>query len=793
MRFISLHAMLIALAGSLASSAAASADNGDAAIKSVGLAAPHVLEVTILEGESTLGEFLPYKSQAGDERKVVSPQLTRLIRDGNVIGTLSGNEQSKERFVRLNDNYSGRRADRGQLTDKGAWKVELDGKPVVVTNAFRKSRIRDIAEIGEGRPQVCFEHTIFLVCEEQLTKGKLVIASSDRVIKKYESDFSPLVNISESIHVSLTGFRPDDPTKLAVLSCWMGDGGPFDYRSLGKLPKFAVVEQESKKVVLRGTATLLREPDQPADHQGLQGRPDGTSGNYAGTPTFELDFSKLDEPGIYRIMVEGIGTSRPFPIRRDVYRGVLELALEGLAAHRWGESRELRLIDGTTMLRPAAVPARHSDQTPVFETAAIYTNANFADFEPGKIGPWLPSDPQASIVGGYMDAGDFDRNHNHWIVGYHLLDLAARKRTSEPALAERLIEAALWDIGFWQRLQRDDGGVPSAVEYAEHPRTGEPSWLNTLPVYICAPSRESNLDFATSSAKAAAVLKLFGRVDEAEKFALAANKALKWAQGVAAENTDPEMDRDAFGLAAAELWVVTGDAEHRQLVLDYLNDRVTEEWSVVYPRGLTALMTLLEANAAKVETAQLEQAIVKRIAGSAKSTIKMNYIDGSTERSPFRALKNGWVGISFGAGGWPTVDSLNVLRAWHLFDDDQYLSAAVTGLAYCLGGNPNNMVYLTGLNERSVKNILHCDTRATGHRAPVGVPVYGPGLSTDLGSAWPLNWHLAGDQTIYPAYQMWPTYENVHEYWLWGLEMEYTVHQSCISAIYLAGMLDNRK
>ena len=102
------------------------------------------------------------------------------------------------------------------------------------------------------------------------------------------------------------------------------------------------------------------------------------------------------------------------------------------------------------------------------------------------------------------------------------------------------------------------------------------------------------------------------------------------------------------------------------------------------------------------------------------------------------------------------------------------------------------MVYMTGVNETSVRNVLHCDTRYSGRAAPIGIPIYGPAVTNDLGSAWPLNWHLAGDQKIFPEYQQWPTYENVHQFWNWAVLMEYTVHQSHVSAIYLAGMLDDQ-
>ncbi len=67
------------------------------------------------------------------------------------------------------------------------------------------------------------------------------------------------------MHVRHLGFRPGDPAKVAFLSCWMGDGGALEY-------------------------------------------PEG------------LAFSVLDRRGTYRVYVEGIGRSYPFPIADEVWR-----------------------------------------------------------------------------------------------------------------------------------------------------------------------------------------------------------------------------------------------------------------------------------------------------------------------------------------------------------------------------------------------------------------------------------------------------------------------------------------
>ena len=47
------------------------------------------------------------------------------------------------------------------------------------------------------------------------------------------------------------GFRPDDPVKLAFLSCWMGSGGYLAYPAC---LSFGIVDDETGDVVFSGNA-----------------------------------------------------------------------------------------------------------------------------------------------------------------------------------------------------------------------------------------------------------------------------------------------------------------------------------------------------------------------------------------------------------------------------------------------------------------------------------------------------------------------------------------------------------
>lgn len=185
---------------------------------------------------------------------------------------------------------------------------------------------------------------------------------------------------------------------------------------------------------------------------------------------------------------------------------------------------------------------------------------------------------------------------------------------------------------------------------------------------------------------------------------------------------------------------------------------------------------------------------------------------GSTRRSGFGVLKNGWAPFGFGIGGCPRAGAHHVVLFPQIVptnapfpphiqpNREEYVAAGVTGLALILGHHPTNRPFVTGLESlpgvdnswQSVHQILHLDSRYTGHRAPVGITVYGVVRPIRDGNSWPINWPLNRDQAVHPQYELWPEYENLHQFPLWGAMMEYTVWQSVAPTIWFAAELHVR-
>ena len=807
-----------------AESARDPSDRGKLAIHSVGWVRPDILCVRLDEGDVEIAGLSPYVPQPGD-RLSEEPSRTQLIREGTVVGVITGDEHSPQRFVRGDDRYFGSQVDPADWTDAARWSVTIDGEPQPIDAVYRKTRVSGLAERMVGKPIPCLQHEVFLKLAKVPRSGATVVRGDLAVPVSHRSQRPRWQTVSPSLHVSQIGFAPRDPHKSAFLGCWMGDGGSLEFdndaadplmrpvekglqtiagldASSGASGGFYVVDAKSGRIVHAGDIELRRSSDQPCDHRGLRAGPNTDPHNYAGTTTYEMDFSPLTRPGNYRVVVPGLGCSSEFVLDEGVYDRVRDLSMTGLAAHRWGVDLDLPLIDGTRHARPAAIPEAHQAHRPVLNTAAAYTNANFEDLVAASGEPFRSGDPSGNIGGGYMDAGDYDRNFKHHLVAYLLADAAAKVHSRHPDLSTRLIEAARFHVDLWVRVQSDDGGIPSAIEYSEHPRSGEPSYLNSLPVYVCAPSPESNLEFITATARFVSALTEMG-VPAADEYLASVDQALQ------AYQREP-IGGDAKVRSEREAWmhaelVRMGKASSAQPLRRELDSLMQNRWSVVTGPALMAAMGVLEMHLAGDENAKslgYVEADFQRFASSIAKSIEMHFLEGSYRRSSYRALKNGWVNVSYGGAGWPEDATVSVIRwAWlgarspQTWFDDKALAAvneshaaAVAGMAYACGGNAINRPLMTGLTPTSVRHPLHCDTRFAGVAAPVGIAVYGP-AHPDNSPDWPMNWHLKQPRSIYPTYKGWPTYENYHEFWTWAPMTEYTVHQTIGPVIYHATLL----
>ncbi len=771
-------------------------------IVEVGMVAPDIVAVTIQEGDVELGQLVPYIAKPSDEIKQENVQRVSLRRDGVEVGTVAGPEG--HRMIRLPDRFSGERIDRKRLANPENWSISGGRK---ITSVTYKNRVRDAAHVQGGDWKAAFEFIVYLQLDAGLAEGDHHIQFDK--LPRFKFAWDDARTISPAVHVSAIGFRPDDPGKRASLTCWMGERGAFDYLKAFPGLKYHVVEHASGRQVISGDVTLRQKTEDADDYTGLSGRADGSRSNRAGGPVFALDLAALTQPGVYRIVVDGVGSSRPFRIDRDVYDPLWRLALRGLHVHRRNVALQVTSVDGETWTRPAA-----DDSGAVYSTARM-GNATFDAFVQGATDRLAPH-----TRGGWMDAGDFDTNPNHYWVSLMLLDLIDRHPQSLAAddvgISDSgngradLLDEAMWMIESYRAMQDADGSVTSGIEYSEHPRQGEPSHLNTLAVYRLAPSPRANYRYAAAAARAVRVRRaLQVDRDQLDECLASAAKAFAWAEK---HRLDPKPDRqeevdNSRLLASCEL-MLAGHPKLGAAWLDYADSLADNQWAVVSEEIAEAIVAHLRLGGESMSTEHRES--MSRVL---YQSTNMGYLDGSARKSGFGVLKNGWAPFGFGIGACPHPGTHHVLLfpsavptndpfPPHIKPDrDEYVAAGVMGLAFVLGHHPTNYSYVTGLETlpqvddswQSVHNILHLDSRYAGHRAPVGITVYGAVRPIRDNNSWPINWPLNRDQTVHPTYELWPEYENLHQFPLWGAMTEYTIWQSIGPTIWFAAELHARE
>ena len=94
----------------------------------------------------------------------------------------------------------------------------------------RKSNSADLGMVGPDQFESPTLDVVYLNLPEPLeadSEYAVVFSGSELPAQKFICD--PVSLRSEAVHVSQSGFRPDDPAKLAFLSCWLGNGGGQHY------------------------------------------------------------------------------------------------------------------------------------------------------------------------------------------------------------------------------------------------------------------------------------------------------------------------------------------------------------------------------------------------------------------------------------------------------------------------------------------------------------------------------------------------------------------------------------
>jgi len=761
-----------------------------AAHVSLGAAGTDTISVVFaIRGEE--GRQAPYQRREGDRIDRDEEGNDWLVRDNETAGALVGpGGNILAPFDRLpGEDISGRLLDTRESYLLSSRDDPAYSSGLAPVSVYRKSRPTDLLRVSRERLEAPREHTLYLRFPHLLREGASYrLTFRDERLPGVSFIWQPRRMISEAVHVSQIGFRPDDPVKMAFLSLWMGSGGGMVFR---EGTPFTVIEQGTEKEVLQGKIQLLKGA---GDHD-----EDAYGKNYNGADVFGLDFSGLRSGGFYRLYVEGIGCSYPFEIGAGVWGKAFNVSARGFYHQRSGIALG---PPWTTYLRPRNMHPGdgkkiYQSTTPLMATTNGFLSAGpepFSRLLAGRTDETLPE-----AWGGYSDAGDWDRRIQHLEGARRLLDLAllfpdyfSRLSLNIPETKDDLpdiVNEALWGIDFFRRLQDVNGGIRGGVESSRHPRYGETSWQETSTLMAYASDVWSSFLYAGTAARAAFWFRGPGRNPQGgEAYAESARRAAEWAetifQGKPGESWAPEV-RDARNLAAAELFRLTGAAGWNRVFVETTVFRNTSQPLVwhghhdqseaawVYARTVgRGVDPLLQR---RCRNAILEEAAIRLAA---------------QEAAAFKWAKNPWRPAV--AGAFTTPDALCLIFAHVLTGEEEYLRAVVLAAQTGAGANPRNMCYTTGIGHTNPRHVLHFDSRFSGQLPPAGITVFGP-LDPNWSGGGKNREHAEAGKYCYPEAEKWPVLENYWDVFWHPLMCEFTIHQTIAPNAFTWGYLAARR
>ena len=759
-------------------------DNAAPRVTLVCTVAPDVLSVKVQSGEVVWGTQHPYEPQAGD--RIDDPEHHRwVIRNGECIGALAGAEG---KIIRDMDHVVGQRLDPAWASQVASYRLSSPDDPAYAarkapTAVHRKSKPTALARTGPWAFDSPVEHTVYLRLPAPLrASARYTLAFGGAPLAEQSFTYSPEQRRSEAVHISHLGFRPDDPAKVAFLSCWMGDGGGLTWPR--GLP-FRVLDDASGESVFSGTLRLSKAAN-AADEDAYQT-------NHNKTDVWEADFSALSRPGMYRVCVEGIGCSYSFPVADDVWRKAFYASARGFYHQRSGielgppytDYRRPRCFHPDDGMRVYASSIGLMDTGDGLNSQ----DSNFGNLVKGKTDQIV-----ANAWGGYMDAGDWDRRIQHLYVSRLLLELADMFPDRFVSLSLNLpesgnaipdiVDEALFNLDCYRRMQTAEGGIRGGVESSEHPRDGEASWQESLTVMAYAPCVWSSYEYAGVAARAARVLQPIDPALAAEHLN-SALRAMEWAERELpnrAGKNDPHAVKDSRNLAAAELYRVTGDERWNRLFLETTvftdpqagifvwQDHEQRDAPWVY------LQTARPGTDPKVKE-NCRRAILQEADSRA----------ARADQTGFRWVKYEW--RPTGTGSLTAPDGVSLARAHRLTGDPKYLRALVLACQTGAGANPVNLCYTTGLGHASPQHPLHIDSQVSGQAPPPGLTVFGPSNPAQMKQDWALD---LIDQTCHPPSRQWPIIEAYFDVFWYPLMCEFTVQAPMAENAYVWGYLAAR-
>jgi endoglucanase len=789
-------------------------------VRHVCAVAPDVLAITLQAGQHVGNQLIPYVAQSADEiveeekdkfhHEVVDGRIVQVLpktvfrKDGKKrerLGTLSPDgklvfiaARSKgqaldETVVDLPEAYS------IQSADDSAY-----SRPLQPVKVYRKGK-----PDGYSQP-LPFLYTVSLRLPSPLKEGatysigfRCVNTAKEAILYTHK----PRAVRSIAVHAIQTGYRPDDPYKRAYLSFWMGvDQDGKSGSCAPDVESFDLLDSAGK-TVFSGKAELAKADDaeeQISIHEKV---------DYTKAAVRRLDFSAFSAPGEYCVLVPGVGVSSPFRIAADVWGKPFQAAMQGILTQR----------QGIELGPPACLYKRprtfHPDDGVQFYQMTIPVQGGQEAGEGGNAGRGGnllelaragPLERVTGVWGGYQDAGDWDTLSHHLSATYDLLGLYdlnpaafSKIKLSLPSgemsnSLPDILDEAMWQMPCWRRLQLPDGGVRGGYGYGWGCPAGmTSSMIRSAGVYAADPV--STYHYAGVAARAARVLAALNQ-SSATEYLESAKRAWAWAEAHCKEDDAVYQRTLAFAKdlkknlrnfraeAAVELLAVTRDPAFAAAF--------RESSELAGPPALYLEQISADFACARLPDglgeAALKQEAVKRIVAYADHAIEFSHKNAFDIITGHRTdMPMIFVSRYFST---PAAGGMALIYAYELTRKPQYLTAAVQGSNYCLGANPDNLSYCTGVGCNAQHFNFIVDAQNTGQLPDiiVGHIPYGQGNEGSAMSrganAWVQQWLLnfGPAKKMVPNWFDWPVNEQYIDFAHYPLHNENCFNQTTVPA-----------
>lgn len=520
-------------------------------------------------------------------------------------------------------------------------------------------------ESSDPAPRLCF-NLGFQDTDGQLTKHtvlidnvELLLLDDSKVVSSSQEDTTKSINLNQ------VGYKPSD-TKTAI------------FRDSSLDTDFNVVNIDTGETVYSGKiigAIVTPSADETVGYG---------------------DFSKVTQPGTYKITALNSGESYSFTIAEDVYHDIFKDTVKMLYLQRCGTELP------SDFAGDFAHPACHHNQK-----AYIYGTKDRKD-----------------VSGGWHDAGDYGR---YVVSGAKAVadlmltyELYEDARVDDIGIPESgnsvpdILDEARYELDWLLKMQDEkSGGVYHKVTNQNFEDTIMPNDIDAsdliAPISNCATG-----DFAAVMAMAARVYQDYDK-SFSKTCLKAAKKALNYMEShdnkggfvnpkdvLTGEYPDTN-DRDEYLWACAELFKTTGNKDYNKKI------NTIDCSSLSYGLGWQAVD--LYAYYAYLTADNQDTTIAKRFEERLN-----NYIDTTTKTID----KDGYFSSIEDAYPWGSNmtianNGMILLLAQHInTDKTEFTSMAQKQLDYLLGANPTSYCFVTGYGSLSPQSVHHRPSQVKG-------------------------------------------------------------------------------